>query len=171
MCADLSMTEDAHKALVARPSAAVGKISAGAEGALSRIVSDALVLARARASSLASARFRVGDYEFREADYRQILLWAKALENTPEKIIQTLKETTVDVEYTVDNEDVMPAGEIALQVEDGSISSVAWDCDELPLTEFVWAKDLKIREIAFIGWHIRFAPRFSCELPTLPIAA
>jgi hypothetical protein len=85
------MAEEQRKALVVRPSTAVENISTGAGGVRSRIVSDALVLARSHATSLASARFRVGDYEFREADYRQILLWAKALANTPEKIIETLE--------------------------------------------------------------------------------
>jgi hypothetical protein len=87
------MTDEEPKALVARPSAAVGKVSAGAGSILSRIVSDALVLAHSHATSLASARFRVGNYEFRDADYRQILLWANALEKTPEKIIETLENT------------------------------------------------------------------------------
>jgi hypothetical protein len=93
------MTEDDRKALVARPSAALEKASVGAESVLSRIVADALVLARSRASSLASARFRVGRYEFRDADHRQILLWAKALEKTPEKIIETLENQHFDLAY------------------------------------------------------------------------
>jgi hypothetical protein len=133
------MTEDERKVLVARPSAAVGKISAGAESALSPISSDALVLAGFSASSLVSARFRVGDYAFREADYLQILLWAKTLESSPEKIIETLQNTSFD--YSVG-----PSGDrqlISLKVEKGSITSLVWDNRLLPLTDFLWVNDLK----------------------------
>ena len=56
------MTDEEHKALVVRPSTAVGRVSAGAGSVLSRVVSDALILARSH--SLASARFRVGSYEW-----------------------------------------------------------------------------------------------------------
>jgi hypothetical protein len=107
------MDEEEHKALVVRPSAAVQKIGSGAGSVLSPITSDALPLARSRATSLASARFRVGKYEFREADYQQILLWAKALEKTPEEII----------------------GALDLLVRDGSIFSLVWNNKILPLTD------------------------------------
>jgi HJR/Mrr/RecB family endonuclease len=127
----------------------------------------ALGLSLSHANSLPSVRFRVGDYEFRQADYRQILLWAKALESTPTKIVGTFRNTTVVVTYVVDGGDVVQAGKIAFKVEDGSITSLAWDCDELPLSEFSWVEDLKIREIAFIGWHVRLLPRFSCDLSSL----
>jgi hypothetical protein len=166
-----SMAEEEHKALVVRPSTAVGRVSTGAESVLSRVVSDALILARSH--SPASARFRVGSYEFREADYQQILLWAKALENTPEKIIEALEKTS----FRVEDLDV-----ISFQVKDGSISSLVWDINRLPVTEFVWIKDLKICEIAFIEgmrrWHrenrvsdrgrLVWRPKaISCHLPTL----
>lgn len=85
------MTEDDRNALVVRPSAEVGRIGVGAESVLSRIVSDALVLARSRTASLTLTLFRVGRYEFRDADYRQIVLWANALEKTPEEIVETLE--------------------------------------------------------------------------------
>jgi hypothetical protein len=67
--------KEEHKALVARPAAAVG-----AGKALSQIVSDALVLARFHATSVASARFRVGNYEFREADFHTVYCRSKANE-------------------------------------------------------------------------------------------
>jgi hypothetical protein len=159
------MTEDDRKALVARPSAALEKASVGAESVLSRIVADALVLARSRASSLASARFRVGRYEFRDADHRQILLWAKALEKTPEKIIETLENQHFDLAYWP-----YPEGRghdvISFRVEDGAIYSLVWDNEILPLTEFVWVQDLNIREIAFNDRHGKLTA-ISPRLPTL----
>ncbi len=155
------MTDEEHKALVVRPSTAVGRVGAGAGSVLSRVVSDALILARSH--SLASARFRVGSYEFREADYQQILLWAKALENTPEKIIEALENTTLNVDgrLNIDDHDV-----ISFQVRNGSISSLVWDNEKLPLTEFMWVKDLKICEIAFIHGFEKLTA-ISCRLPAL----
>jgi hypothetical protein len=35
---------------------------------------------------LQQARFRIGDYELREPDYRQICLWAEDLEMTPDEL-------------------------------------------------------------------------------------
>src|ERR1700737_4000038 len=119
------MTEDERKTIMAYPSAAVERISAGADGFLSRVVSAALALAPARASSQPSVRFRVSGHEFREADYRQISLWAKALETSPNKMVGTFKETTVDVTFMVDGGDVVQTGKIAFQVKDGSITSLA----------------------------------------------
>ena len=49
----------------------------GAEKVLSRIVSDALTIARGRDIADTSARIRIGKYEFREQDYQQILIWAQ----------------------------------------------------------------------------------------------
>jgi hypothetical protein len=146
------MNEEKRKALVVRPSTAVEKIGSGAGSVLSPMLSDALVLARSHSASLASARFRVGKYEFREADHQQILLWADVLKSTPEKIIETLEETKVPVhqgeyfegfrylpeDYGID------VGDISFQVKDGSISSLVWDNETLPLAEFEWVKDLNI---------------------------
>ena len=169
------MTGEEHKALVVRPAGTVGTVSAGAGSVLSRVVSDALVLARSH--SLASARFRVGDYEFREADYQQILLWAKALEKTPETIIETLENTSFDVDDHYVLRRVLAADStveafqvkmdrISFQVKDGSIFSLVWDHKKLPSTEFVSVKDLKICEIAFIDWPDKLTT-ISCHLPTL----
>ena len=49
--------KEERNALVARPSTAVGRISAEAGSALSQIVSDALALARLHATSVTSVRF------------------------------------------------------------------------------------------------------------------
>ena len=68
-----------------------------------RVNPDALGLSRSHAASFPAPRFRVGGYDFGEADHQQILLWAEALEITSERIIETLEETKVDVEYLVDD--------------------------------------------------------------------
>ena len=47
---------------------------------------------------------------------------------------------------------------IAFQVNDGSISSLAWNNELLPLSELIWVNDLKICELAFIGRKIRQSP-------------
>src|SRR5665213_3472257 len=154
------MAEEEHKALVVRPSAAVGRASAGAGSVLSRIVSDALALARPRATSLASARFRIGNYEFREADYQQILLWAEALKFDPITVVGRLEnaytEALDDCTYRID----------AFSVENGAIVSVVWDFESLPLSRVEWIEGLSICEIVFQG--SRGAPiDISPRLPSL----
>ena len=106
---DVSMTDEERKALVVRPSSEVGRIGVGARNVLSHVVSDALVTARSRLTSPATIRFRIGDYEFREPDYRQILLWAEALGKSPENILQGTSKNS------------MPLGPVRVCCPDGMI--------------------------------------------------
>ena len=74
------MPEDnSRKSLIPRPSDELEKVRPGPRDILTRMVSDALVLAKSQETALVDARFKLGGYEFRDPDYRQILLWAKAL--------------------------------------------------------------------------------------------
>lgn len=85
------MTDKERNALISLPSGGLKEIGSGPKSILSEMVSDALVLVRGRELSLAAARFRIGNYEFRDPDYRQILIWAKALVVTPENFIDRLQ--------------------------------------------------------------------------------
>ena len=84
------MADKERNALIPLPSGGLENIGSGPKSILSGMVSDALVLARVREKSLA-ARFRIGNYEFRDPDYRQILIWAKALDLEPEVFILRLE--------------------------------------------------------------------------------
>lgn len=86
------MTEEKNRnALIPRSSSALEKIGPGPKGILTRMVSDALAVARSKEKALTVARFRIGNYEFCEPDYRQIMLWGKALELDPQDVVQLLE--------------------------------------------------------------------------------
>lgn len=157
------MVEEERNAMIPRPSAAIEKIGAGPRGILSRMVSDALALARSQEKALTAARFRIGNYELRDPDYRQILLWAKALELEPAVIIERLESSFCEVKAA----ELEPAGiierlessfcergdgwRLTFRVENGSIVTLAWDFDLLPLSVFEWVDGLVIREVGFKG--------------------
>jgi hypothetical protein len=82
------MKEKNEDALVPRPPSAIEKTIPGAKRILSSIVADTLALAEQRA--LAAAKFRIGDHEWCEPDYRQILIWAEETGLKPEQVVERL---------------------------------------------------------------------------------
>jgi hypothetical protein len=68
------MNEKNDFALVRRPASSVEKAGGGAGRIQSAIVADTLALARKQQSTPAATRFRIGDYDWCEPDYRQILI-------------------------------------------------------------------------------------------------
>ena len=92
--------EKPRNALIIRPSSAVERIGSGPRGILTRMVSDALAVARSQDKALTVARFRIGDFKFRDPDYRQILLWAKALKLKPETVVRRLKGSACEHPHT-----------------------------------------------------------------------
>src|SRR5665213_2935110 len=70
-------------ALARKPSSAVEKAAPRVKRILSGMVADTLALTK---------KFRLGEYEWCEPDYRQILAWASETHKSPEIIIQRLVE-------------------------------------------------------------------------------
>lgn len=139
------MADKERNALIPLPSGGLENIGSGPKSILSGMVSDALALVRAREKSLAAARFRIGEYEFRDPDYRQILIWAKALELEPEVFIRRL-EVEADLKNRFFHRVVVP-----FKVEDGSIVSFEWNFDTFPISFFEWMSGLRIKKIGFSG--------------------
>ena len=131
------MTEDDRNALIPRPHGAIAKAGLGPGRILSGMVADALDVVRSHDRALALARFRIGSHEFRDPDYRQIMVWAKALDLEPGVLVERLGINAVD--------------KPTLVVEDGAIVSLGWDFDLLPILHFEWVDGLVIREIALFG--------------------
>lgn len=146
------MADKEPRALIPLPSGGLANIGSGPKSILSGMVSDVLALARAREKSLAVAHFRIGEYEFRDPDYRQILIWAKALELEPEVFIGRLEKSHFNQA-------------IAFEVKDGSIVSLRWDFDIFPITSFEWVDGLKIKTIVFNG--CAKSKKISLRLPLL----
>lgn len=80
------MSDKEPNALILPHVYGVQQPGSGGERVVSRIVGDALVLARARAPTRSRALIRVGNFEFREEDYRQILIWAEEGGKSPEGV-------------------------------------------------------------------------------------
>ncbi|MEA3643733.1 MAG: leucine-rich repeat domain-containing protein [Lamprobacter sp.] len=139
------MSQDDKKALVPRPGSEIARPSNRRNPVISRMSRD--LLARAQAQQLHAARFRIGDYELREPDYRQILKWAKTLNTSPDAILKTLSEHPVlpPQEFVDDNEP------IELSVVDGAIVSLPWDFGYLPYIPNKWEAGLCICTLAFEG--------------------
>lgn len=135
------MADKERNALIPLPSGGLENIGSGPKSILSGMVSDALALARVWEKSLAAVRFRIGDYEFRDPDYRQILIWAKALGIAPEVFV-----SRVDRPFDVDSGIL-----IEFKVEDGKIISMRWDFDIFPISSFQWVDGLIIKTLAFNG--------------------
>jgi len=116
------MNKNDQFALAKRPFGAVEKNSPGAKRILSSMVADALIVAKRGQTALAGARFRIGDSEWREPDYRQILLWAKALVLEPVEVIQEL--LTINERWRNEAEAEGEIAEEAPIFEDGAIVKV-----------------------------------------------
>ncbi len=151
------MVEDKRNAMIPQPSGAIEKIGPGPRGILTRMVSDTLALARSQSTNVAAARFKIGKYEFCDPDYRQILLWARALKLKPLTIVQRLERSS--------NEDI-DGNILNFGVDGGSITALIWDFDLLPLTAFRWIDGLMIRKMVFQG-RIKSPFQHSLRLPSL----
>lgn len=77
------MSDKGDTALVLRPSSELTRISPGASAIIDGMVNDATDIIRVREA----IRHKIGDYEFRESDYQQILIWAEAEGVTPDELI------------------------------------------------------------------------------------
>ena len=99
----------------------------------------------------------IGDFEFCDPDYRQILLWAGALKLDPVVVIERLESS-----FVFDRKGV----KLEFAVQDGAIVSLTWDFDLLPLSEFEWVDGLVIRELGF-KTPPAAPPALSLRLPEL----
>ena len=157
------MTTPDSLPIVPRPSAAIVKRSAGAENILARMTSDILDLAQAHATAIKGARFKIGAYELREADYQQILLWAQALALPPLTVITHLANSVCK---KVDGDP--PESRILFALDDGAITSLAWDFEKLPLDIFQWVTGLRVEQLGFMGTPAS-SPALALHLPFLSV--
>ena len=113
-------------------------------------------------------RFRIGDYELREPDHRQILVWAKALSIKPPELLRRLASTVLEKVQARPFESEGARQEISFEIRDGALVSLAWDFDELPLVNFQWVEGLRVEKLGFKGTPAR-APELALNLPCLSI--
>ena len=132
------MEQNPSKSLVSPSnSGALEKAGSGPKRILSLMMTDALVLARKKERALTQPRHWIGAQELRDADYRQILNWAEALDMAPEVVLKQLSAAKTDYEQ--------------FKIVDCSIHTLIWDFSELPILEFNWLSGLRIEELVFRG--------------------
>ena len=157
------MTTPDSLPIVPRPGDAIVKLSPGAENILARMTSDILDLAPAHATAIKGARFKIGAYELREADYQQILLWAQALALPPLTVITHLANSVCEI-FSGDPSE----SRILFALDDGSITSLAWDFEKLPLNNFRWVTGLRVKQLGFTG-RPASSPALALHLPVLSV--
>lgn len=104
---------------------------------VARMVGGALEITR-RNDVVPERLYRLGKYELRGPDYRQMLRWAKALACTPEYVLNRLDEATSKV------------CESSL-VEGNCIQSIALDLERLPLESLDWEDGLQLGRLVIFG--------------------
>ncbi|MEA1049160.1 hypothetical protein U5801_04965 [Lamprobacter modestohalophilus] len=145
------MANEEKKALIQRHATAISTgIERRSSPVIARMTRD--VLARAQTQTLSAARFRIGEYELREPDYRQILDWADELGLAPVKVLGCLANSRYQPYAWRSRQDRNP---IYFELVDGAIRSLVWDFDELGLIPSRWRDGLVIRRLVFIGdWPV-----------------
>jgi Leucine-rich repeat (LRR) protein len=137
--------DDNERSIVPVPEASLALAGTAAGRVLSEMVGETLALARREALAAVGeqvqARFKIGEYKWREADHRQILIWANALELQPEEVIRRL---------LAGNDPENPKW-IDTVFTDGTILKLHWDFALLPLERFEWVAGLGTTQLAFTG--------------------
>ena len=127
------MESNQDRSLIPIPSHELTVPSIGGNRILGEMVGETLALGRAEAIAQ-TTRFKIGEYSWREPDYRQILLWAEALKMEPLTVIEKL----------VAGEE---SEEVATRFHDGCMLSLSWNLDELPLSEFRGVEGLTVEKL------------------------
>jgi hypothetical protein len=148
-----------RNALILRPSTDLTTISAG-DRIVSRMVGEALELARRQAIQAAKRTIKLGNFDLCEPDYRQIVRWATELGREPEDLVVELSEET----WQFDEE-----RSARFRIEGGSIKELAWHCDLFPIEVFEWEAGLEIEVLSMNAGGQDCFPNWSASqrLPSL----
>ncbi len=122
----------------------------GPQRIATRMAENLLGVARSQERALAAQRrYRIGDYEFREADHAQIQRWARRLgmANLLDGLARSRK--------------LHWFGNVTFRIQDGVIVSLVWDFALLQLIEWNWITGLEITRLAIVN-------ALSKSLPALP---
>lgn len=125
-------------ALVPRPPDGVEKAKPGAKRILSGMVEEALELAQKQPVSSVPQKFRIGNYEWCEPDYRQLLIWAEMLGLKAEVIVDEL--------LSGEKPSGVPWAETVF--ENGRIIKLNWDTELLPLDVLELVHGLRITHLS-----------------------
>lgn len=139
------MNEKDDFALVPSQARTLGKTAPGGRPILSGMVTEMLALHK-DSFGLTEKRFRIGDYEWCEPDYRQILQWANALRMEPVMVIERLLASRPEWPFVED----LPFW-AATRMEGGRFVSLLWNLELLPLRDFELINGIAIKSIFLLG--------------------
>jgi hypothetical protein len=142
-------SDDHSRSIIPLPDASLALARPEGGRVLSELLSDTLALARGEPLR------KIGEHEWCEPDYRQILLWAEALELEPEEVIGRLTGTApLDDSWE------------PTSFRNGRIVKLNWDLDLLPLGAFEWVDGL---EIEYLRFDQSVCPQLTIERLALPL--
>lgn len=153
-----------NKSLVNKPTNEISLTSKKRLGVISRMTEDVLDVARNYTTSISQKRFVIGDYELREPDYQQIVLWAEMLEMETVEVFHCLEKETISLVKNYHTE-----GDISFLVEDGAIISLIINFDILPLSNFKWVDGISIQIIGFKNKFLGNSNDFFIKIPSLEV--
>ncbi len=136
------MTVDAKRNLLVPQSSTGLSTNSSGKRVVSRMVSEALEIAKREATQAVRKIFKVGKFELCEPDYQQILVWGKALGWAPENVLNVLSEMPWDPEN---------GGSAKFRIEGGSIKELIWDGGRLPIEAFEWNAGLELECLSILS--------------------
>jgi hypothetical protein len=116
-----------------------------------RILDDMVssTLTTSQQESALISRCRIGNIDFCESDYRQMLLWANVLNTRPDEVllrlldeVETLCRWRLGPSYEAFNSSF---------IRQGRLKRVFWQFEKLPLGQFRWVEGLEIEALRFVN--------------------
>jgi Leucine-rich repeat (LRR) protein len=152
------MEPNQDRSLILRPSHELTAPLISRNRILGEMVEETLAIGREETMAQ-TARFRIGEYTWREPDYRQILLWAKVMNFPPAQVIRRL---------LYPNEAGTFPGWAETTFADGQLLKLNWNFSLLPIQSFEWVDKLALTHLAF--WPLpggKTGPALNLRLPNL----
>ena len=157
------MEPNHERSIILRPDFRIEKSADGRSRIVTSMVDETLAVVRQQLDTEAR-KFRIGQYEWCEPDYQQIIIWAKALSLKPEEVVHRLLEGKMprfvqsgDAEWT------------KTVFTDGKLRRLNWNFDLLPIESFEWVDGLALTHLALFrpGLQSKRIPEMSFRLPAL----
>ena len=153
-------SDDHSRSIIPVPDASLALARPDGGRVISEMLSDTLALARGEPVR------KIGEYEWCEPDYRQILLWAEQLALEPEEVIRRLQDRR-SLWAECESFCFLVGDETAFR--GGKLVALNWNLELLPIEVFRWIDGLEL-EILRITSNRKLGaspPDLRLSLPTL----
>lgn len=133
------MEPNQERSLIPRPSHELIVPRVAGNRILAGMVEETLALGREDAGAQ-TAKFRIGEFELCEPDYRQVLIWAKVWNLPPERVIGGLLHSWEEKWVPEWSEP---------RLANGRLLNVNWGFNVIPTRSFEWVDQLAITHLTF----------------------